>query len=236
MSDLHGQCMMFIAAQLKTFFIDVGVVEDSLTIFLGKNRHNRSIDLVHRDELAFKGGDQSFLEDGEAGKLDVHSRLQGESRRFGRVFCHVVVLFQLSDRFIVGDDESIETPLLFKKVDDKLDVGGARNSVDVMIGGHHTPDGGVFQDLLEGKAIGIEQFIHSRVQGSMVSSAFTAAVADEVLQRGERLTVLPLETVDVGDRHFADEIGVFAERLLQTPPTGIPGDIENRRQALVNAH
>ncbi|OQA39996.1 MAG: hypothetical protein BWY50_02074 [Spirochaetes bacterium ADurb.Bin315] len=45
LSDLNGKGVMFIAVELKTFFIDIGVVEDPLTILLGKNHHDRSIAL-----------------------------------------------------------------------------------------------------------------------------------------------------------------------------------------------
>ncbi len=148
----------------------------------------------------------------------------------------MVVLFQLSDRFIIGNDQPVEAPLFFKKIDHKLDVGGTRDSVDIVIGGHYASNGSVLQHLLKGKTVGIEQFVHSGMQGSMVSSALTAAVADKVLERGQRLSVFPLQTVDIGDRHLSDEIRIFTERLLQASPSGIAGDVENRRQALVNAH
>src|SRR3546814_7471474 len=45
----------------------------------------------------------------------------------------------------------------------------------------------------------------------------------------------PLQSLDRGDAHLADEIGVFAERLLDPAPARIARDIDHRGQRLRHA-
>ena len=70
--------------------------------------------------------------------------------------------------------------------------------------------------------------------------ALGLAVRGEVLERRHdaRLVVerrVALKAAHGGDAHARDEVGIFAERLLDAAPARIARDVDDRRQRLVRA-
>ena len=55
------------------------------------------------------------------------------------------------------------------------------------------------------------------------------------LQRRQQVALLALQALHVLGRHHADQVRIFAEGFLGTPPAHVSRNVEHRRQSLVTA-
>ena len=105
--------------------------------------------------------------------------------------------------------------------------------VEVVVGVHDRGQSGLVDGGTERRRIDVAHRRGPDRDLAVVQPSERAAVADEVL--GAAVHALALHAPHVGDAHPADELGILAVGLLQPPPAGVSGDVEDRRQGEAGA-
>ncbi len=111
-------------------------------------------------------------------------------------------------------------------------VGGHRNAVDGVEGGHHRIGAGFDRGLEWGK-IAIVQLRNRDLGAVVVAAALRGAVADEVLGRGGEAALAV--SFDACRREGRAEEGVLAGALDDASPAGIARHVDHRRKRQVHA-
>src|SRR3546814_5381581 len=108
------------------------------------------------------------------------------------------------------------------------DVCSSDLAVDLVERSHHRRNARAADHFLERREEILAQFAFGKRRGADIGAALGLAVPGQVLERREDVPRLeharaprPLQSLDRGDAHLADEIGVFAERLLDPAPARI---------------
>ncbi len=133
----------------------------------------------------------------------------------------------------VPDDDARKAEPVLEQVSEQAVVGVDGASVDRVEGGHDGSGAGV-NDGLEGRQVGGAQALIGHVDGVVVTSPLSGAVADEVLGRGHQcaglVQALVLVALHHGCPHGTSEQRVLPESLRDTPPARVPGDVHHGRE------
>ncbi len=169
---------------------------------------------------------------GDAGQLDVQARLQGQRGGLTRRRGHRVLGLQERDRVVVRDDQAVETQRVPQQAGQQLAIARYRDPVDVGVGRHDRPRAAPERHL-ERHQDDVGELAAADGHGGHVAPGPGRRVPGEMLQRG--LDAGRLQAADVRRPDRADQVGVLADGLLGPSPARVPGHVEDRRQALVNA-
>ena len=113
-------------------------------------------------------------------------------------------------------------------------LAAGRKSVDVGVGVHHRSSSSHANRHLEGRQDEVLELAATHGDGGVVAAGLGGGVPGEVLQRGDHAGAL--QTLDVGRAQRADDIGVLAHGLLDAAPAVVADHVQQRREALVDAH
>ena len=107
-----------------------------------------------------------------------------------------------------------------------------------MVGRHNRGELGGAHGRFERGEVDFAQFAWQDACRRPVQAAVGRTVPHEVFAGRHDAVgpVVALQPADIGDAHARREIGVFAERLLRAPPTRVAGDVQHRRETIVDAH
>ena len=139
---------------------------------------------------------------------------------------------QERDRVVVRDDQAVETELVPQQRGQQFAVARHRNPVDVGVGRHHRPRPAPDRHL-ERHQEHVGELAAADGHRRQVAGRPGGRIAGEVLQRG--LDAGRLQPAHVRGADRTDQVGVLADGLLHPSPARVPGHVEDRRQALVNA-
>ena len=217
--------------------LDVRALEQPELELRSQHPADRGVDRRLADDAAFHRVEERRPVAVGARELDVQAGLERLNGGVRGVEREAVVVRQLADREVVGDDAAVEPPLLAEERCQELVVRGARDAVDLVVRVHHGANARVADDRLERMQVDVVQLPRRDLRRSPVPSALRSAVADEVLGRGDHAGggVRSLETAHERDAHARDEIRVLAERLLEAAPARVAADVEHGPEALVRA-
>ena len=147
----------------------------------------------------------------------------------------MVVVLELANREVVGDDRPVETPLASQQLVEQPAIGAARHAVDLVVAVHHRTEPAGAHGSLERAQVHVAQLAFVEMGGRPVETALRSAVADEVLGGRDHAVgqVVTLQPTDVGEAHLRHELRVFAVRLLEPAPARIAAQIEHGREPVV---
>jgi hypothetical protein len=170
-------------------------------------------------------------------QLDIEPCVERHRSGVRAVPCEAVVLGDLADREIVGDDTAFETPLLAEHPGEKVAVGSAEDAVDLVVCAHHRGDAGGAHRRLERVEVHLPELTRKDPCRRPVHPAFRCAITDQVLRgRDHALAeVATLEPAHERHAHLRDQVGVLAEGLLGPSPAWIAADVEHRCKPLMRA-
>ena len=142
---------------------------------------------------------------------------------------------QLFDAVIVADDGALVAPLAAQHGPEQPRIGVRGNAVDLVVGRHQGTHIRAAHRLFERRKEVFAQRAFGNLRRPDIGAAFGLSVPGKVLERGEHLSVgerkrIALIALDRGNTHLADQIRVFAERLLDATPARIARDVDDRRQ------
>jgi hypothetical protein len=128
------------------------------------------------------GVDQRFAVAVARRELDVDAGVECRHGCILDVHGEAVVVRELSNGEVVGDDVAIEPPLISEDRGEQVAVSGARDSVDLVVGVHHRlhaaePDSG-----LERMQVHVAELAGRDPRRRPVQTTLRCAVTDEVLR------------------------------------------------------
>jgi hypothetical protein len=167
------------------------------------------------------------------GELDVDAGLERERRGLATVGGDAVHDLEERDREVVRDDRAVEAEPVAEQVGEQLAVRRDGHPVDLGVRVHHAPGTAVAQRHLERRQVHVGHLAGSGVHGRVVPPRLRRRVPEEVLQG--RVDPGGLQPAHVRGAHGADQVGVLGDALVDPPPTRVPDDVEDRREALVDA-
>ena len=190
------------------------------------------VDQLGRHPAVPDRADQRGAVAGDAGQLDVQARFQGQRGGLAGRGGHRVLGLQERDRVVVRDDQAVETELVAQQPGQQLAVGRHRDPVDVGVGRHHRPRpaAGAPSRTAPGSR---RRTRAGRWPPGPGCGPPGRPSTRRMLQRGLDPGRLQAPHVRRADR--ADQVGVLADGLLGPAPARVPGHVEDRRQALVDA-
>ena len=233
--DLAGQRDGGRRLQIDGAFVRIRLLEQAEADLLGDDASHDGVDRLDRDEPAL----DRLAQVGGAvvgGQFDVEAGVEREGRRLGPVAGEVVVLVEKADADVVGDDQAVESPLLTEHAGEQAARRVARFVVDVVVRRHHRAGMRLLHRHLEGQQEHVVQLAPPEVDRPVVARALAPRVTRKVLQRREQVALRSLQAADVPGAQDADQIRVFAQRLLGAAPAHVARDVEHRRQPLVAPH
>ena len=233
--DLAGQRDGGRRLQIDGAFVRVRLLEQAEADLFGDDASHDGVDRLDRDEPAL----DRFAQVGGAvvgGQFDVKTGVEREGRRLGTVAGEVVVLVEEADADVVGDDQAVESPLVTEHAGEQVARRVARLVVDVVVHRHHRSGTRLLHRHLEGQQEDVVQLAPPEVHRPVVARALAPRVTGEVLQRRQHVALRSLQASDEPGAQHADQIRVFAQRLLGATPAHVARHVEHRRQPLVAPH
>ena len=179
------------------------------------------------------------------GKLDIDAGFERDARGFFLIRDDVMDGAEFLRAEIVGRDHAGKSPLAAQDVEHQMFVAVIGDAVDFVVARHHGGDVRFFhggferlEPIFADDAFGIER-------GADVGAAFGLAVDGEMFRGGEDVRFVErgagarvagaLVAGDGGDSEARDEIRIFAVGFFGAAPARIAIEIENRREALLDA-
>ena len=202
---------------------------------------DREIDVVDRHCTTIDRGPERVAVALGARQFDVDTGAERECRSLHRRTHDVVVLVELLDREVVGDDGAVEAPLSAQHIRQQTTAGATGHAVEFVVGVHDRRQPGLTHRDLERPQVHVAQLAFRQVGRRPVHAALRRPVAHEVFGGGDhavgqiRTVDAALEAGDEGDPHLRDEVRVFAVGLLEAAPTGVSTDVEDGRQTVMGA-
>ena len=174
------------------------------------------------------------------GQLAIHPGAQRGARRRFQVGLDMVDGVEFGNRAIVAHHRAVEMPFAAQNVAQQPYILMARYPVYLIIAGHDGGDAGALHHRAEGREEILAQFALADRRGRDILAALRLAMPGHVLERrhhlvGADLPALALQAQHRRDAHFAAQIGILAERLLDPAPARIAGDVHHRRQRQMHA-
>ena len=172
---------------------------------------------VSREDTAL----QAHVQPGSQAELGGLALIRGEAVRN-----------QLEVGGVVGDHETLESPLCAQDVGEQQSIGRGRHTVDVVEGGHDR-EGARIDRGLEGRQVNFAQGLQGYVDCVVVESARNAAICGEMFGRGqERLLrgqVVSLEAAHPGGGKACTQERVFTRAFRDPPPALVAGHVHHGR-------
>ena len=136
--------------------LDVRRLEQPELELRSQHPADRGVDRRLADDATFHRVEQRRPVAVGARELDVQAGLECLDRGV-RVERETVVVRQLADREVVGDDAAVESPFLAEERCQELVVRGARDAVDLVVRVHHGANPRVAHDRLERMQVDVVQ-------------------------------------------------------------------------------
>ena len=139
---------------------------------------------------------------------------------------------QLEIRGVVGDHETLESPLGAQDIGEQQPIGRGRHTVDVVEGSHDGERARIDRGL-EGRQVNFAQCLRGDIDGVVVESARNAAVGGEMFGCGEqrvlRGQVVSLEAAHSGGGKACAQERVFTRALCDPAPALVAGHVHHGR-------
>ena len=139
----------------------------------------------------------------------------------------------LAHRVPVGDDQTVEAPLVTEHILEDECVTGRRDSVVVIERGHESHCPGL-DCSLERRQIDVSKLPLGKVCAVVIAPSFGGAIAHEMLdarRHGSGVRHFTLITPHHGFCHPGVQPCILSAAFSHASPTGVAGDVEHRRES-----
>ena len=209
-------------------------IEQAELALLPQHPGRGPVDQLGRDQAVVYRGDQLGAVAADAGQFHVQAGVQGQRPGLRGRPGHPVLGLQEGDREVVRDHDPVEAELIPQQPGQQRAVPADRDAVHIGVGRHHRAGPAEPQRHLERHQHHVGELPRPHTHRSHVAAHAGRGVASEMLQRG--LDPGRLQAADVAGADRPDQVRVLADGFLGPPPAHVPGHVEDRGQALVDAH
>jgi len=183
------------------------------------------VDVLERDEAIFERiGERAIL--GAAG--EVGAGFEGERGGLIAGEDEAMGLMKIADGPAVGDDVAAETPILAKKIEEKM-VGAGGFAANGVVGAHDGIGVAVDDGGAEGGGVGVVEIVERNGDVHTMTENVGAAVNGEVFGSGDGFEVARVVALEAGDEGYteaAGEEGIFTVGFLAASPARIAKDVD----------